>query len=55
MVYKRVHSSANRATGVENVIDEDDRLAGDIEGNVRLLKYGLLSNQGEIVTIQGDV
>ena len=37
MVYQRAHGGTDCATGVENVIDQHDRLAGDIERYVRLL------------------
>src|SRR5580658_6585426 len=46
-----VHGSAHGASGIENVVDQDDVLAGDGELHFRFLHYWRRSHHREIVTI----
>src|SRR6266849_7753156 len=50
-----IQGGANGPAGVENVIDQDDVLAGDREPNLGLLHHRFRAQGGEVVAIQSDV
>src|SRR5262249_49438853 len=54
-VDQRVHRRPDRATGVEDVVDEDD--GGSIEGErqIRALHARLAGHEREVVAVEGDV
>src|SRR6266550_4472180 len=54
-VDERVHCGADRPPGVEDVVDEDDRRAVEIERQIRALDDWLLGDEREVVTVEGDV
>ncbi len=50
-----IHRAANGSAGIQHVVDEDDRGAVEVEGQVRALDDGLLGDQREVVAVEGDV
>ena len=54
-VDERVHRGADRPARVQDVVDEDDRPAVDVERQLRALDDRLLGDQREVVAVEGDV
>src|SRR5260370_16214216 len=54
-VEEPVHGGADCATGIEDVVHQDEVHAVNAEGDVRRLQDGLGSNFGEIVEVKSDV
>ena len=50
-----VHRRANRASGVQHVVDQDQILVVHRKRNVARLQHGLRRNLGKVVAIQRDV
>ena len=50
-----VKRGTNRTTRVEDVIDEDDMLARDVDGELGLVDDGLIGERGEIIAVERDV
>ena len=50
-----VHRRPDRPTGVEDVVDEDDRRSVEVERQVRALDDGLLGDEREVVAVERDV
>ncbi len=50
-----VHRRPDRPTGVEDVVDEDDRRAVEVERQVRALDDRLLGDEREVVAVERDV
>ena len=53
-VHQRVERRANRAAGIENVVDEHDGLSVDVEGNIRGMNFGGQVGH-EVIAIKADV
>src|ERR1700690_1540852 len=49
---QRIERGTNRSTGIQNVIDQDDILAGNIEHNVRSFEDRLIQFASKIITVQ---
>src|SRR5271167_2597525 len=50
-----IHGGAHGTSGIKDVIDQDDVLAGDGEFHLRFLHYRRGSHGREIVAIQSDI
>ena len=50
-----VHRGPDRAAGVQDVVDEDDRRAVQVEREVGALDDGLLGDERQVVAVEGDV
>ena len=50
-----VHRRPDRAAGVEDVVDEDDRRPVQVERQVRALHDRLLGDERQVVAVEGDV
>ena len=54
-VRERVHRGADRPAGEQDVVDEDHRPAGDVEGDPRLVDLGRFRGEPDVVAVEGDV
>ena len=54
-VHQRVHRGADRATREQHVVHQDDRRAGDVERDPRLVHLGRLGLQPDVVAVERDV
>jgi hypothetical protein len=54
-VDESVHCGPDRASRVEDVVDQDHRPPVEVEREVRSLHHGLLGNDRQVVAIEGDV
>lgn len=54
-IEKAVHGGANGASGVEDVVDEDEVHAVDAKGDIGRLQHGLGRDFREIVAIESDI
>src|ERR1700757_1892310 len=50
-----VEGGADRTTGKENIVDEDDVFVFDVDSKIRFLYDRSRSEGGQIVTVEGDV
>ena len=55
LVYKRVKSRTNGASGVDHVIDKDDHLVVDGEVDGRAVKDGVLMLGRQVVAVEGNI
>jgi len=55
LIEERVERGADGATGVEDVVREDDVTAVDVEANVTLFDDGARTGGGEVVAVEADV
>src|SRR5207302_2162785 len=54
-VHQRIHGRADRSSRVEDVVDQHDAPAGDVERDPRLVDLGGLRAESDVVAIEGDV
>ena len=54
-VHQRVHRRADRATRIEDVVDQHHRAAGDVERDPRLVDLRRLRGEADVVAIEADV
>ncbi len=55
VIEQRVQGGPDGAAGVEDVVHQDDVLAGDRKRDVRGVHHGLVGNGGQVVAVQGDI
>ena len=55
VIEQGVERGANGAAGVEDVVHEDDVLAGDGEVDFGGVEDGLRGDGGEVVAVEGDI
>ena len=55
VINERIKSGANRATRIEDVINQDHRLPGDVARDARPLMDGSNGDGGKIVAVEADI
>ena len=55
VVEQRIQGGANGAAGVQDVVHQDDVLAGDRERDFRGIHHGLAGNGGQVIAVQSDI
>jgi hypothetical protein len=54
-VHQGVHRCADRPAGEQDVVDQHDRLAGDVETDPGLVHLGGLGPHADVIPVEGDV